>query len=55
MTQADEALNEASDFIAATLDKTDPRSWRRLLIYCPDWLVMERAKEIARRALEEGK
>jgi len=46
MQSADEKLNETADYLAATLERTDPRAWRKLLIYCPNWLVLERAKMI---------
>lgn len=46
MKSADEILNEAADKLAATLEQTDPRAWRKLLIYCPDWLIKERSSAI---------
>ena len=46
VTDCDAALWEAADLIASTLGKADPRSWRWLLLNCPDWLVLERAEAI---------
>ena len=44
---------EAADLLGATLGKTDPEAWRHLLVYCPDWLIFERAKRITAKAQQQ--
>lgn len=46
MKTTNELLTEAADRLAATVEKTDSIAWRQLLIYCPDWLILERVKRI---------
>ena len=43
----EEQINELVDVLAAIPDeKVNPPCWRRLLIYIPHWLVLERAKAL---------
>ncbi len=43
----EEQINELVDVLAAIPnEKVNPPAWRRLLIYVPHWLILERAKAL---------
>lgn len=48
MNSAERLLNDAADYIAATLEQpADTRAWTHLLIYCPKELIIQRAQALA--------
>lgn len=50
MNESELAIDDAIEVVAAQIEPIDARLWRRLLIYVPDWLILERAKHIKNRA-----
>ena len=49
MNASDKALDHAVEVIAGSLQPTDPRLWKQLLIYAPEWVVLDRARKIRQR------
>ena len=49
MNASDKALDNAVEVIAGSLQPTDPRLWKQLLVYAPEWVVLDRARKIRQR------
>ena len=50
MNACERAIDQATTSIAAQLEPIDARLWRRLLIYVPNCLVLERDKHFKNKA-----